>query len=232
MISLRKSSDRGHFDHGWLNTYHSFSFAGYYDSKYMGFRALRVINEDWVAPGRGFPPHDHRDMEIVTIVLEGSLEHKDSMGNGSIIRPGDVQRMSAGTGVTHSEFNSSTTETVHLLQIWLFPEKRGITPGYEQQTFPTEGRRGRLQLIASRNAEGGSVRVHQDVMLYVSALAKGARVVHTQTPGRYAWLQLTSGVIDVNGTSVAKGDGAMISEELELRITSTEAAEFILFDLA
>ncbi len=234
MITLRPSAERGHFDHGWLNTYHTFSFADYYDPRHMGFRALRVINEDTVHPGRGFGMHPHRDMEIITYILQGALSHKDSMGTGSTIRPGDVQRMSAGTGVLHSEFNHSKDEGVHLLQIWILPEKEGLQPSYEQKRFPAEEKRDRLRLVASPDARDGSVTVHQDVELYSALLDSGKSVTHELAPSRHAWLQVTSGAVEVNGTRVAAGDGAAISKESALKITgaSNDASEFLLFDLA
>src|SRR5205809_7896778 len=190
MIQIRRAGERGHANHGWLDTYHTFSFSDYYDPKFMGFRSLRVINEDWVQPGYGFPTHPHRDMEIITYVLEGSLEHKDSMGTGSVIRPGEVQKMSAGTGVRHSEFNPSPTEPAHLLQIWLTPERRGLTPGYEQKAFPEGERRNRWRLVASRDGRDGSVTIHQDAAMYVTSLDAGKEVTHSLPPGRHAWLQV------------------------------------------
>src|SRR5581483_6147136 len=190
MIQIRPSKERGGGDYGWLNTRHTFSFDRYYDPRWMGFRSLRVINEDWVAPGGGFPTHPHRDMEIITYVLEGELEHKDSMGNGSIIRPGDGQRMSAGTGVRHSEANPSKTNPVHLLQIWIVPDRQGHEPGYEQKSFPEDEKRGRLRLIASPNGAGGSVTIHQDAKLYVALLSPGQQVERKLAAGRYSWLQV------------------------------------------
>ena len=210
MITLRPGNERGHANHGWLDTYHTFSFDTYHDPEHMGFRSLRVINEDWVAGGKGFPPHGHRDMEIVTYVLEGALQHQDSMGNGSVIRPGEVQRMSAGTGVTHSEYNPSPTERLHLMQIWIKPEARNLEPSYEQKKFPAEGRRGRLQLLASREANHGSVKIHQDAALYTALLETGQSVEHSLAPGRGAWIQVARGQVEVNGTSLAAGDGAAI----------------------
>ncbi|HEV2837172.1 MAG TPA: pirin family protein, partial [Pyrinomonadaceae bacterium] len=188
MITIRQSNQRGHFDHGWLNTYHTFSFDQYYDPRYMGFRTLRVINEDFVASGRGFPKHGHRDMEIITYILEGALKHEDSMGNGSVIRPGDVQRMTAGTGVRHSEQNASDRESVHLLQIWILPHTTGLEPGYEQKAFTEEERRGNLRLIASEDSRDGSVKVHQDVSLFASILPAGGEVNRQMDPLRYAWI--------------------------------------------
>jgi len=228
MIQIRPRNERGHFDHGWLNTYHTFSFDQYYDPRHMGFRALRVINEDRVAPAKGFGTHPHRDMEIITYILEGALEHKDSMGTGSIIRPGEVQRMSAGTGVTHSEFNPSRTQPVHLLQIWILPEAKGIEPSYEQKQFAIEGMRGKLQLIASRNPEAGAVKIHQDVDLF-AAILDGQRVTHTLRAGRYAWLQVARGSIELNGTKLNAGDGAAISEVSNLEISGS--GEALVFDL-
>jgi quercetin 2,3-dioxygenase len=231
MITLRPAKERGHFDHGWLDTYHSFSFSEYHDPAHMGFRSLRVINEDRVDPKSGFPPHSHRDMEIITYVLAGALAHQDSMGNGSVIRPGDVQRMSAGTGVTHSEANGSDTEPVHLLQIWILPEKRGIIPSYEEKRFSPEEKRGRLRLVASRDAAEGSVTIHQDARMYVSLLDPGQTVRHTLDRGRGAWLHLVAGAATVNGTALATGDGAAIQNEGTLEIEASEPTELLLFDL-
>jgi redox-sensitive bicupin YhaK (pirin superfamily) len=231
MITIRKAEERGHFDFGWLNTYHTFSFGEYYDPRNMGFRTLRVINEDYVHPGRGFPTHGHRDMEIITYVLEGGLAHKDSMGNGSIIRPGDVQRMSAGTGVRHSEANPSPSESVHLLQIWIMPDEMNVEPSYEQKRFEDEEKRGRLCLVASPDSSENSVTIHQDARLYASLLDSSQRVVHELKPNRHAWVQVARGAIEVNGQSLKQGDGAAISEERELTITGTEPSEVLLFDL-
>jgi redox-sensitive bicupin YhaK (pirin superfamily) len=232
MITVRPAKERGHFDHGWLDTYHSFSFSEYLDPAHMGFRSLRVINEDRVDPKAGFPPHSHRDMEIITYVLAGALTHKDSMGNGSVIRPGDVQRMSAGTGVTHSEANGSETEPVHLLQIWILPEKRGITPSYEEKKFSPEEKRGRLRLVASRDGADGSVTIHQDARVYASLLDPGQTVRHILDQGRGAWLHLVEGAATVNGTALATGDGAAIQNEGTLEIHAGEPTELLLFDLA
>ena len=235
MIRVRKAEERGHADHGWLNTFHTFSFADHYDPANMGFRSLRVINEDWVQPGRGFGAHPHHDMEIITYIMEGALEHKDSMGTGSVIRPGEVQRMSAGTGVTHSEFNPSRTEPVHLMQIWLLPERSGIKPSYEQRDFPRDERRGKLQLVASRDAEDGALMIHQDAKLFATELAQGERVKHDLAPGRYAWLQVAGGNVKLNGQELKAGDGAAVTSEPELVISANgdgKPSELLLFDLA
>lgn len=231
MIHLRHASERGHANHGWLDSYHTFSFADYYDPRYMGFRSLRVINEDRVAPGAGFPTHPHRDMEIISYVLEGGLEHKDSMGTGSVIRPGDVQRMSAGTGVTHSEFNASRSDPVHFLQIWLLPEERGIKPSYEQKTFSDEDKRGKLRLIGSRDGRDGSVTVHQDVNLYATRLDAGESVEHELRPGRHAWVHVARGKAVVNGNELEAGSAAALSNEPKVSIEGVENAEVLLFDL-
>jgi redox-sensitive bicupin YhaK (pirin superfamily) len=232
MITIRRASERGHFDHGWLNTYHTFSFDQYYDPRYMGFRTLRVINEDFVAGGRGFPKHGHRDMEIITYILEGALKHEDSMGNGSVIRPGDVQRMTAGTGVRHSEANASDSERVHLLQIWILPHTVGLEPGYEQKAFTEDERRGRLKLIASEDGSDGSVEVHQDVKLFASIIPAGEQVEHTMDQKRYAWIQVARGSVSVNGEKAEQGDGAIAVGESSLQINAEENAEVLLFDLA
>ena len=232
MISIRRSNERGHFDHGWLNTYHTFSFDQYYDPRFMGFRSLRVINEDFVAPGRGFPKHGHRDMEIITYILEGALKHEDSMGNGSVIRPGDVQRMTAGTGVRHSEQNASDTERVHLLQIWILPHTVGLEPGYEQKAFSEDERQSQLRLIASEDGREGTVQVHQDVSLFASLLPAGQEVEHAMDQQRYAWLQVARGAVDVNGERGDQGDGFVAIGESSLRIRAEEDAELLLFDLA
>ncbi|MBI5868732.1 MAG: pirin family protein [candidate division Zixibacteria bacterium] len=232
MITIRKSDDRGHFNHSWLDTYHTFSFDRYYDPDHMGFRSLRVINEDRVAPGQGFAMHAHNDMEIITVILEGALEHKDSMGTGSVIRPGEVQRMTAGTGITHSEFNASRSESVHLMQIWILPNARGLTPSYEQKNFPIEQRNGRLFLIASPNANDGAVTINQDASLYTARLRPGKTVTHKLAPNRHAWVQVASGSVTVNGQPLSQGDGAAISGEEQLSITGGEQSDILLFDLA
>ena len=231
MITLRASSDRGHANHGWLDSYHTFSFANYYDPKHTGFRGLRVINEDWVQPGRGFGTHGHRDMEILTYVLEGALEHKDSLGNGAIITPGEVQRMSAGTGIMHSEFNPSASESVHLLQIWILPTQQGLQPSYEQRTFPLQQREG-LQLIAAKDGRDGAVTIHSDVDLYSGVLRRGDRVSYQLQPKRYGWLQVARGEADLNGYNLKAGDGVALSEAESLKITTNTGAEILLFDLA
>jgi len=231
MIITRKSSERGHADHGWLDTYHTFSFNTYYDQKFMGFRHLRVINEDYVKAGNGFGTHPHNDMEIITYIVKGALEHKDSMGNGSVIRRGDIQRMSAGTGVMHSEFNPSSTEDVHLLQIWIFPEKRGIEPSYEEKRFDDSEKVDTLRLLVSKDGENGSVRINQDAKLYSSILNEGKELTYTLDPARHAWLQVIGGSINVNGSELRAGDGAGVKEESELKIKANEKSEFLLFDL-
>jgi quercetin 2,3-dioxygenase len=232
MITIRKANQRGHFDHGWLNTYHTFSFDQYYDPRYMGFRSLRVINEDFVAAGRGFPMHGHRDMEIITYILEGALKHEDSMGNGSVIRPGDVQRMTAGTGVRHSEKNASDQERVHLLQIWILPNAEDLTPGYEEKAFTEEERRGNLRLIASNDGRDDSVRLNQDVSLFASILDAGQEVERVMDRARYAWIQVARGAISVNGENAEQGDGLVIVGESNLKFKAEENAEILLFDLA
>ncbi|HZW89087.1 MAG TPA: pirin family protein [Myxococcaceae bacterium] len=232
MIQVRKSNERGHAEHGWLDSHHTFSFADYYDPKAMGFRALRVINEDRVQPAQGFGTHGHRDMEILSYVLEGGLAHKDSTGGGSVLRPGDVQRMSAGTGVMHSEFNASRTEPVHFLQIWLVPGRRGITPGYEQKHFPADQRQGRLRLIASPDAADGSVTINQDARVYSTLLGKGQAVTHALAPGRHAWVQVARGQVRLGDVVLSAGDGAAISDEQSLSLTGDEPSEVLLFDLA
>lgn len=232
MITVRKAEDRGHFDFGWLNTYHTFSFSEYYDPKHMHFRSLRVINEDTVHPGGGFPTHPHRDMEIITYVLEGELAHKDSMGNGSVIRPGEVQRMSAGTGILHSEFNHSKDKSVHLLQIWILPNKRGVTPSYEQKFFEAKEKQGRLRLVASPDGSEASVTIHQDAKLFATLLESGQNVEYRLEPDRHIWIHVARGTIELNGQKLGQSDSAGISEEQLITITSTEKAEVLLFDLA
>jgi len=232
MITLRPGAERGRSERDWLSSRHTFSFADYDDPRHMGFRSLRVINEDRVQPGAGFPTHGHRDLEIVTYVVAGALEHKDSLGTGSVIRPGDVQRMTAGTGVTHSEYNPSRSEPVHLLQIWILPERQGLPPGYEQRAFPPTEMQGRLRLVAARDGREGSVTVHQDARLFAARLAAGDKVVHRLPPGRHAWLQLVRGALALNGTTLRQGDGAAVSDEARLDIRALEPAELLLFDLS
>ena len=237
MMMLRRASERGQAEHGWLSSRHSFSFADYYDPRHMGFRQLRVINEDRVAPGAGFPRHGHRDMEIISYVLEGALEHRDSTGTNSVIHPGDVQRMSAGTGVAHSEYNHSPSEPVHFLQIWVLPERPGLEPSYEQRRYADEEKRGKLRRVASRDGAEGSVTVHQDLSLYATLLAKGERVTHEAAKGRHFWLQGARGNIEVSSggqsLELSAGDGLAISEEprLELAGSGEELAELLLFEL-
>ncbi len=230
MLTPRPAAERGHYDHGWLDTRHTFSFADYYDPAQMGFRSLRVINEDRVAPGQGFGSHGHRDMEIISYVIEGALGHKDSTGTGSTIRPGDVQRMSAGTGVTHSEMNASRGEPVHFLQIWILPEKRGIAPSYEQKHFTDEEKRGKLRLVASPDGADGSVTVHQDVRLFATLLAPGERAGLEIQQGRHAWVQVVRGKVAVNGQTFTAGDGIAISNEPAVALEGD--GEALIFDLA
>jgi redox-sensitive bicupin YhaK (pirin superfamily) len=231
MLTLRRSQDRGHADHGWLNAKHSFSFAEYRDPGHMGFRVLRVINEDVVAPGMGFGTHPHHDMEILTYVIEGALEHRDNLGNGSIIRPGDVQWMSAGTGVTHSEFNPSSDDPTHLLQIWILPDRKGRVPDYGEKHFSREERTDRLRLVASGDGADESVTWGQDVRLYASLLSAGGKVRLDLAPGRYAWIQVVSGVLDLNGETLNSGDGMAAENESRLEFQAHENAEFLVFDL-
>ncbi|MGE0592727.1 MAG: pirin family protein [Vicinamibacterales bacterium] len=232
MIIRRSGEDRGRADWGWLDSRHSFSFGEYYDPSHMGFRALRVINEDRVKPGHGFGTHPHRDMEILSYVLEGALAHRDSMGTGSVIRPGDVQRMSAGTGVLHSEMNPSNDEAVHFLQIWLLPDEQGIPPEYEQKHFPLDERRGRLRLVAGKGGREGALAIHQDVDLYSSVLGAGERVRMDLRPGRHAWVQVARGEVSVNGEALRQGDGAAVTNETGLDFEAADGAEFLVFDLA
>lgn len=230
-IQVRRAAERGHANHDWLDTWHTFSFDTYYDPAHMGFRALRVINEDRVEPGTGFGMHGHRDMEIITYILEGALEHRDSLGTGSVLRPGEFQRMSAGTGIRHSEFNPSATDPVHLYQIWLLPNRQGLPPSYEQKMFSEVDRRGRLQLVASPDAQNGSLLIHQDAQVYLSALAADQEVRHELQPGRHAWLQVLRGAVELNGLALATSDGAGVSDATGLSIRANKAAEVMLFDL-
>ncbi len=231
MITLRPAAERGHADHGWLDTWHTFSFAGYRDPAHMGFRVLRVINDDRVAPGEGFGTHPHNDMEIITYVLDGALEHKDSLGTGSVIRRGDVQRMSAGRGVLHSEFNPSQEDPVHLLQIWLYPSERGLEPSYDQKHFPDESKRNVLKSLVSPDGRDGSMAMHQDAYLYAAIIDDGSSVEHRFSPGRYGWIHVADGSATVNGAEMRAGDGAAISDITELRISAGKHAEVLLFDL-
>ena len=233
MITLRPAAERGKADFGWLDSRHTFSFGGYHDPGHMGFGPLRVINEDRVQPAKGFGTHPHRDMEIISYVLEGALEHKDSIGTGSVIRPGDVQRMSAGTGILHSEFNHSQTDPVHFLQIWLIPDQQGIPPGYEQKRFEDADKRGRLRLVASPDGSEGSVTVHLDAKLYASVLDLGRTLSHSLAPGRLAWLQVARGALELGSRALKPGDGAAIERESELKFTArADGTEFLLFDMA
>jgi redox-sensitive bicupin YhaK (pirin superfamily) len=232
MIDVRPAAERGAADHGWLDSRHTFSFADYYDPDHMGFRALRVINDDRVAGGGGFPTHPHRDMEILTYVLDGALQHKDSIGTGSVIRPGEVQVMSAGTGIRHSEFNHSERDPVRLLQIWMLPERNGLAPRYDQKAFPDSETKGKLRLVAARDGRDGAVTVFQDIDLYASKLGAGDKVTHELKPGRHAWIQMARGSATVNGKRLDEGDGAAISDERRLEIAGVEGAELLLFDLA
>jgi redox-sensitive bicupin YhaK (pirin superfamily) len=232
MITIRRAADRGHVNHGWLDTYHTFSFGSYRDAKHVHFRALRVMNEDFVAPGQGFGTHPHENMEIVTYVLEGALQHKDSMGNGEVLRPGEFQRMSAGTGITHSEFNPSPTEPVHLYQIWLLPDRKGIEPSYEQKRFAEAERHNRLRLVASPDAAEGSLLINQDAKVFLASLERGKRVTHDLSAGRHAWLQVLRGQVALNGQVLETSDGAAVTQESALEIDATSDAEVMLFDLS
>jgi len=231
MLQVRNANDRGRTEFGWLDSRHTFSFGDYYDPNHMGFGQLRVINEDRVAPGQGFGRHSHRDMEIVSYVLEGALEHKDSLGTGSVIRPGDVQRMSAGTGVQHSEFNHSQSELVHFLQVWIIPDQQGLRPGYAEKKFPEAEKRGRLRLVVSSDGRDGSIPIHQDADLYATLLKKGETVVHPFAPDRNGWIQVARGEVTVNGTALAAGDGAAVVNEDSLSIRGGTDAELLLFDM-
>ena len=231
MMNVRRASERGHAHHGWLDSHHTFSFAGYHDPKHMGFRSLRVINEDRVAPGQGFGRHSHRDMEIISYVLEGALSHQDSTGTGAVIRPGDVQRMTAGTGVAHSEQNASATEGVHFLQIWIQPSQAGLPASYEQKSFTREETQGRLRVVASPDARDGSVTLHADAVLYAGVLEAGSKAEVALAPDRHAWVHVARGTVRVNGTALAAGDGAAISDEPAVRIEGGERGEVLVFDL-
>jgi len=232
MLTIRRSNERGHANHGWLDSNFSFSFADYYDPEHMGFRALRVINDDHIAAGQGFPTHAHQDMEIITYVLEGAVAHKDSTGTSAVVRPGEVQRMTAGTGVRHSEFNNSKTDELHLLQIWIVPDRRGLPPGYEQKAFPREELRGKLRLVADRAGSQGAVRISQDVSVYATTLEAGETVSHPLARGRHAWVHVARGEVALNGLALKAGDGAAVSEEAALSLEGKAGAEVLLFDLA
>lgn len=233
MITVRKAEDRGHFDHGWLDTRHTFSFAGYHDPRHMGFRALRVVNEDRVRPGEGFGTHGHRDMEIVSYVVAGALAHRDTSGGEGVLRPGEVQRMTAGTGVRHSEFNGSAEEEVHFLQLWIVPDREGHAPSYEQRAYPEAERRGALRLVASPDGAEGSTTIHRDVRVYASLLGAGEAVTHRLAPGRHAWVQVARGEVTLNGTPLRAGDGAAVSGEAAVTLAGAgpAVAELLLFDL-
>ena len=232
MIIFRDRSTRGQTRTGWLDSKHSFSFGDYRDPAHIGFRSLRVINEDRVIPGAGFPRHGHRDMDIISYVLEGGLQHKDSIGSGTVIRPGEIQRMTAGTGIEHSEFNASETEPVHFLQIWLIPDKRGLPPSYEQKPVPLEERSGKLRLVAAPDAKDGAVTLHEDARVYVANLSAGERVAHDIAPGRGVWVQVARGIVGLNGTELREGDGAAVEEEKSVTIEAETDSEILLFDLA
>ncbi len=231
MMTIRKAAERGHANHGWLDSHHTFSFADYYDAQHMGFRGLRVINDDRVEGGQGFGPHPHRDMEIISYVLAGGLAHKDSTGTGAVIRPGDVQRMSAGTGVVHSEYNASEDAEVHFLQIWIIPAKRGIQPGYEQKAFTDADKRGRLRLIASQDGRDGSITIHSDASVYAGIFGKGERAELALADKRGAWVHVARGKVRINGTELSEGDGASIEGE-SVRIDGVDGGEVLAFDLA
>lgn len=232
MITIRRSHERGHFNHGWLDTNHTFSFGAYHDPEHMGFRALRVMNEDRVNPGEGFGEHGHKDMEILSYVLEGGLEHRDSLGNGSVLRPGMSQRMTAGSGIRHSEFNGSATEPVHFYQIWLFPERDGLEPGYEERAYSDEEKHNRLLLVAAPNGTNGALTIHQDALVYLAALDADVSVSHAVAEGRHAWVQVLRGSLTVNGETLKVSDGAAVSDETNLEIRAMEDSEVLLFDLA
>ena len=231
MLQIRKAGQRGHADHGWLNSYHTFSFAAYHDPEHMGFRSLRVMNEDRVAPGQGFGTHAHDNMEIISYVLVGALEHKDSMGNGEILRPGEFQRISAGSGITHSEFNPSASEPVHFYQIWLLPNARDIEPSYEQQEYADAEKRGRLRLVASPDGRDGSLTIHQDAKVYLAIVPSGEEMTCPLPAGRHAWLQVLTGEVMVNGHALSSSDGVAVSDESTLVINGNEESEIMLFDL-
>jgi len=231
MLQIRRKNERGHFDHGWLDTYHTFSFSEYHDPAHMGFRSLRVINEDRVAPGQGFGMHGHREMEIVTIVLAGALEHRDSLGNGEVLRPGELQRMSAGTGIRHSEFNPSATDPVHLYQIWLQPSRKNLAPSYEQKAFAPTGNND-FRLVASPDGRDGALAIHQDAELFLADVSEGANLVRPLRPGRAAWLQVLHGNVTLNGQALVAGDGVAVVDEAALEVHANAESKLLLFDLA
>jgi quercetin 2,3-dioxygenase len=231
MITVRPAAERGQGQYGWLDTRHTFSFNNYHDPRHMSFRVLRVMNEDWIAPGQGFGTHGHRDMEIVTYVLEGALAHKDSLGNGSVLRPGEFQRMTAGTGIEHSEFNPSDSEPVHLYQIWLFPERRGLAPSYDQRAFADEERQGMLRVVASPDGRDGSLTIDQDAEVFLTTLGTGNEITHELSPGRHAWIQVLRGTVKLQDVSLAAGDGAAVSDESRVTLIAPESSEVMVFDL-
>ena len=232
MVRIRRAGDRGHANHGWLDTWHTFSFSDYFDPAQMGFRSLRVMNEDWIKGGQGFGKHPHRDMEIVTYILEGELEHRDSLGNGSVLRSGEFQRMTAGTGITHSEFNPSPAATTHLYQIWLMPRQKGLTPSYDQRVFAAEEKRGRFRLVASPDGAGDSLTIQQDARIYLADFAPGAELRHEVAPGRHAWVQVLRGSARLGKETLQAGDGVAISEETTIALQGEDEGEVMLFDLA
>jgi quercetin 2,3-dioxygenase len=231
MITVRPASERGQGQYGWLDTRHTFSFNNYHDPRHMSFRVLRVMNEDWIAPGQGFGTHGHRDMEIVTYVLEGALAHKDSLGNGSVLRPGEFQRMTAGTGIEHSEFNPSDSEPVHLYQIWLFPERRGLAPSYDQRAFADLERHGKLRVVASPDGRDGSLRIHQDAEVFLTTLDVGNQVTHELAPGRHAWIQVLRGAVKLQDVPLSAGDGAEVSDDSLVKLIAVQSSEVMVFDL-
>lgn len=232
MMTVRRSDERGHADHGWLDSYHTFSFADYYDTEHMNFRALRVLNEDVIAPGQGFGTHPHDNMEILTYVIDGELEHQDSMGHREVIHAGEFQSMTAGTGITHSEYNASADKPVHLVQIWIRPDQRGLKPGYAQRIFPATEKKNRLRLIAAKNAKDGALPINQDTRVYLAAVESGAKLEHVLEPGRHAWIQVLSGTLSINGVTVKAGDGVQLSDEPKVTIQGLEKGEILFFDLA
>ncbi len=232
MMTVRRSDERGHAEHGWLDSYHTFSFADYYDTEHMNFRALRVLNEDRIAPGQGFGTHPHDNMEILTYVIDGELEHQDSMGHREVIHAGEFQSMTAGTGITHSEYNASASKPVHLVQIWIKPDQRGLTPGYAQRIFPAAEKKNRLRLIAAKNAKDGALLINQDTRVYLAAIEPGASLEHKLESGRHAWIQVLTGTLSINGVTLKAGDGVQLSDEPKVTIQGLEKGEILFFDLA